>query len=95
MNVNLLIHSVQLEGRFRTERSAKEAKHTLRGLLKGLISLYESLDYLADDFMASIMKAIKKPQNKAVHRIADKSGSRALGAGINKQLIIPHLFWPG
>ena len=37
---------------------------------------YKSLDDLADDFVASIMKAIEKPQNKQVHRIADKSGSR-------------------
>jgi hypothetical protein len=37
---------------------------------------YKSLDDLADDFVASIMKAIEKPQNKAVHRIADKSGFR-------------------
>jgi len=37
---------------------------------------YKSLDDLADDFVTSIMKAIERPQNKALHRIADKSDSR-------------------
>lgn len=37
---------------------------------------YKSLGDLADDFVASIAKEIEKPQNKSVHRIAHKSGSR-------------------